>query len=66
LRNVNPRFKDPYTGNFELDTLSVVKDFGKPSYGKLYPFDINGISRMHDAGPDPGAFERIEIKPGKK
>jgi hypothetical protein len=66
LRNVNPRFKDPYTGNFELDTLSVVKDFGKPSYGKLYPFDINGISRMNDAGPDPGAFERIEIKPGKK
>jgi hypothetical protein len=66
LRNVNPRFKNPYKGNFELDTLSIVKDFGKPTYGKLYPFDINEISRTLDAGPDLGAYERVEIKPDKK
>jgi len=66
LRNVNPRFKDPYKGNFELDTLSVVKDFGKPAYGKLYPLDINGEGRMLDAGPDLGAFERVEIKQENK
>jgi hypothetical protein len=66
LRNVNPRFKDPYNGNFELDTLSIVKDFGKPAYGKVYPYDINGVSRMDDAGPDLGAFERVDVKPGNK
>jgi hypothetical protein len=65
LRNVNPRFKNPYKGNFELDTLSIVKDFGKPSYGRLYPFDIKDICRMLDAGPDLGAFERVELKARK-
>jgi hypothetical protein len=65
LRNVNPRFKNPYKGNFELDTLSIAKDFGKPSYGKLYPFDIKDECRILDAGPDLGAYERIEKKAGK-
>ncbi len=60
LRNVNPRFKNPYKGNFELDTLSIVKDFGKSSYARLYPFDIKDISRFTDPGPDLGAYERIE------
>ena len=65
LRNVNPRFKNPYKGNFELDTLSIAKDFGKPSYGKLYPFDIKDECRILDAGPDLGAYERIEKKARK-
>ena len=65
LRNVNPRFKNPYKGNFELDTLSIAKDFGKPAYGKLYPFDIKDECRVLDAGPDLGAYERIENK-GRK
>ena len=60
LRNVNPRFKNPYKGNFELDTLSIAKDIGKPAFGRLYPFDIRDVCRMIDAGPDLGAFERVE------
>jgi hypothetical protein len=66
LMNINPRFKDPYRGNFELDTLSVVKDFGKLAFAKLYPNDIKGISRILDGGPDLGAFERVENKTVKK
>ena len=60
IRNINPRFKNPYKGNFELDTLSIVKDYGKPAFGRLYPFDIKENSRISDAGPDLGALERIE------
>jgi len=60
LRNVNPRFKNPYKGNFELDTLSIVKDFGKPNYARLFPSDVKNISRLADAGPDLGASERVE------
>lgn len=66
LRNVNPRFKNPYKGNFELDTLSIVKDYGKINYGKLYPTDLKNFSRISDEGPDLGAFERIEKKSGTK
>jgi len=66
IRNVNPRFKNPYKGNFELDTLSIVKDYGKTTYGKLYPLDLKFDSRISDEGPDLGAFERIEKKNAKK
>lgn len=62
IRNVNPRFKSPYKGNFELDTLSIAKDFGKALYSKPYPVDIKDDSRISDEGPDLGAFERIEKK----
>lgn len=60
IRNVNPRFIGPYTGNFELDTLSVAKDYGKLDYAKSYPSDLKNVSRISDAGPDLGAFERVE------
>ena len=66
IRNVNPRFKGPYKGNFELDTLSIVKDYGKASYAKSYPIDLKYDSRISDEGPDLGAFERIEKKNGTK
>jgi hypothetical protein len=66
IRNVNPRFKGPYKGNFELDTLSILKDYGKFNYGKLYPTDLKNESRLNDDGPDPGAFERVEKKNGTK
>ena len=62
IRNVNPRFKSPYTGNFELDTLSIAKDYGKGEYAKMYPVDLENASRINDDGPDLGAFERIEKK----
>ena len=60
IRNVNPRFISPYTGNFELDTISIAKDYGKLDYAKSYPIDLKNVSRISDAGPDIGAFERVE------
>ena len=62
IRNVNPRFKSPYKGNFELDTLSITKDYGRLIYGKSYPKDLKDESRLSDDGPDLGAYERIEKK----
>ena len=60
ITNYDPKFKDPYNGDFELDTLSIAKDFGKPEYGLMFPYDINIQNRNSDSGPDLGAFERIE------
>ena len=62
IRNVNPRFKGPYKGNFELDTLSIAKDYGRLTYAKRYPIDFKNESRINDEGPDLGAIERIEKK----
>jgi len=61
--NHDPNFKEPYNNNFELDTLSVAKDFGSTEYGSLFPFDINLNNRTIDNGPDLGAFERVETDP---
>lgn len=58
--NIDPKFVDPYEGDFEIDTLSVVKDYGNPEYGNLFPLDLNLNNRTADSGPDLGAFERIE------
>jgi hypothetical protein len=62
LRNVTPRFVNAQKGIYELDTLSVAKDFGKEAFTKIVPFDLKGNDRHADAGPDLGAFERIEKK----
>ena len=62
IRNVNPRFKSPYDGNLELDTLSIAKDYGKLDYAKTYPVDLKDQSRISDDGPDLGAYERVERK----
>ena len=57
----NPKFKLPFEGNFELDTLSAAKDIGSKNISLLFPFDLNNSSRTSDNGPDIGAFERVEI-----
>ena len=62
IRNVSPRFINPQKGIYELDTLSVAKDYGKDSFSKIVPFDLKGVNRNLDLGPDLGAFERIERK----
>jgi hypothetical protein len=62
IRNIPPRFVNPQKGQYELDTLSVAKDYGKDNYAKLVPFDLKGADRNSDAGPDLGALERIEKK----
>jgi len=61
ILNQNPKFIEtvsPY--NYELDTLSPAKDIAKPSVSLLVPLDYFGNSRLSDAAPDLGAFERIE------
>ena len=60
--NKDPKFKDSYNNDFELDTLSIAKDKGKKEFGIQFPLDINLNSRNSDAGPDLGAFERIDNK----
>lgn len=62
VKNENPKFKDPYEYNYELDTLSVAKDRGKVEIGLRFPLDIKLDNRTTDNGPDLGAFERIENK----
>ena len=62
LRNASPKFINPQQGNYELDTLSIAKDYGNFAYAKNYPLDLKGIERNADAGPDLGAFERVEKK----
>ncbi len=58
--NKDPFFVAPFSFNFQLDTLSVAKDFGDPAIGRRFPKDIFGNLRTEDKGPDLGAFERKE------
>ncbi len=46
--------------NYRLDTLSTAKDAGYKEYAEDVPMDILQISRLDDAAPDLGAYERIE------
>ncbi len=62
-KNFDPKFKDASKLNFQLDTLSPAKDRGSDVYAKMFPFDIAGVDRSIDSGPDLGAFERVEKKP---
>ena len=48
--------------NYALDTLSAAKDIGDLDIAKLFPMDILNKDRLSDAGPDLGAYERIEKK----
>ncbi len=66
ILNTNPQFINARRGNFELDSLSVAKDYGRAVYAKYYPEDINQESRTGDNGPDLGAYELIEKKLFKK
>jgi hypothetical protein len=60
VANINPKFKNPFKLNFELDTLSPAKDIGLLNIATMFPIDLNGNSRLIDLGPDLGAFERQE------
>jgi len=56
----DPKFKDPWAHNFQLDTLSPAKDIGLQDYAILYPIDLKNVSHLLDTGPDLGAYERKE------
>lgn len=60
IKNIDPKFIDISTYDFQLDTLSPAKDIGLKAYGDLVPLDLNNVSRASDAGPDLGVFERVE------
>lgn len=58
LINIDPKFIDYRELNFELDTLSPVKDVGLTSLTPPVLDDLRG--ELRDALPDIGAFERKE------
>jgi len=58
--NTDPGFFSYNDFNFQLDTLSYAKDKGSEEIAVKFPLDILQKSRVEDAGPDLGAYERIE------
>lgn len=62
ITNKDPKFKNPYNNNYQLDTLSIAKDSGDPDIGVLFPLDIELNNRTIDSAPDLGAYERMENK----
>ncbi len=56
----DPKFINPIDLDYQLDTLSPAKDAAWPDVSALYPTDLKGVSRLSDAGPDIGAYERVE------
>ena len=60
-KDYDPLFIDPFESyNYQLDSLSAAQDIGKLEYAKLFRKDILNKDRNDDAGPDLGAYERIE------
>ena len=64
--NKDAKFKDPWNGKFQLDTLSFAKDAGVLPVINSSVLDITrdlkGVSRIMDSGPDLGTYERVENK----
>ena len=62
IKNEDPFFINTSEYNYQLDTLSVVKDVANPTFASDVPKDILGVSRFDDEGPDMGLYERFEEK----
>ncbi len=62
LKNKDPEFLSVYNDSldFQLDSVSPAIDFGSKEIAEKFPLDYNQQSRLNDAGPDLGAYERIE------
>ncbi len=64
ISNEEAKFMDPYTNNFQLDTLSVAIDAASVGIVNSTVPDIKldrkGISRVVFDKPDLGAYERVE------
>lgn len=59
--NEDPNFIDYKKYNYQLDTISPAKDVGDLGIANKFPLDILNNTRNNDkAGPDLGAYERIE------
>ena len=60
IKGGNPGFIAPYKSlNFELDTLSIVRDAGLEEISTKYPFDLKMTSRIVDDAPDLGVYEQV-------
>jgi len=66
LINEEAKFIDPYTNDFQLDTLSFAKDAASMEVINTalsnIRFDRKGVSRLIPGPPDMGAYERVEKK----
>ncbi len=64
ISNKEAKFIDPYTNNFQLDTLSYAIDSAYLSIiNSTVPsiiLDRKGVSRLEHGLPDMGAYERVE------
>ena len=60
--NEDPGFISAFDYNYELDTLAFAQDIGSVTIATPVPVDLFGVGRLDDAGPDLGAFERVENK----
>jgi len=56
--NQNPKFKNPYSNNFDLQTGSAAINAANNADAIKFPFDINNYSRFADISPDIGAIEK--------
>ncbi len=63
---INPpdfKFQDINKNDYQLDSLSPAKDKADPqivnSFYKILSTDLNNNSRLRDAAPDIGAYERV-------
>jgi hypothetical protein len=61
--NKDPLFLDITRWDMRPDTLSPLLNNGNPDFSQIYPSDIRGVSRLLDALPDIGAYERV---PGER
>lgn len=57
INGTEPEFADPAGLDYTLDSLSPAIDAGQPGIAAGWPLDLNGASRLSDAGPDLGAYE---------
>jgi hypothetical protein len=61
LFNIDPKFKviaeDERFYDFRLDSVSPMRNKANPDISKRVPYDINGIGRLLDEGPDIGGYE---------
>lgn len=68
IYNKDPKFLDSnnsdtlYMYNFHLDSISPARNTADPEIAKKLPYDMDGVSRLQDKGPDMGAYEYVPAK----
>ncbi|MDR0863798.1 MAG: hypothetical protein LBO74_02555 [Candidatus Symbiothrix sp.] len=61
----DPKFKrsapDDFVYDFSLDSISPARNVADPKISRKIPYDIKGVDRFLDAGPDMGAYEWTKL-----